>query len=295
MSSNPASERQLNVSATALWRIRVNSVLPDLGAAERRVAEYVLAKAEAVVGQTITEVAQHSKSSEATVVRFCRRIGYPGYQAVKIAIAQEVVPVWQNLEDDVTPDDKISEIKQKVFTRHIKALQETYSLVMDESLSSAVRAIQNARRLDLYGVGGSGAVARDAAHKFMKIGVRVTAFTDSNLQVMSAAHLRKGDVALAVSYSGSVRDVVEALQVARRSQATTIAITHLGSSPIVEASDICLFTTAMDIGHRSDAGASRLGQLAILDTLFAAVAISHGDAVAQAFQRMMEELAIKGY
>ena len=156
MSAGSDLDTGLQVAETAVWRLRADSVKSELSTAERRVANYVLAHSREIVGQSVTEVAQHSKTSEATVVRFCRRLGYAGYQALKIAVAQEVVPVWQSLDDDVCPEDDIDAIKRKVFSRGIQALQETYSLVENERLTQAVTAICAARRLDIYGVGGSG-------------------------------------------------------------------------------------------------------------------------------------------
>lgn len=289
------ADSTLNATQTPVWKLRVDSVMDDLGAAERKVALYILGHPSEVVGQSITEVANESNVSDATVLRFARRLGYPGYQGLKIAIAREEVPVWQNFDDEITPQDEIGGIKQKVFAHSLQAIKDTYALLDEESLQSAIDAIQSAHRFDIYGVGGSGCIAHDAAHKFMKIGIRPAVYTDSNLQVMSSAHLQEGDVALGISYSGSVRDVVEALAVAHRRGATTICITHLGSSPIVRVSDICLYTTAIDAKHRSDAGASRLAQLAIIDTVFEALAVAGGEEAAEAFRNMMEELSIKGY
>ena len=286
---------ELSASSTPVWKLKMNSVLPDLGAAERRVATYVAENPDSVVGQSVTEVANASGVSDATVVRFARRLGYAGYQGLKIAVAREQVPVWQNVEDDVSPQDDISAIKKKVFSHSIQALRDSYALVDDEGLKQAADAISQAKRIDVYGVGGSGCIAADAVHKFMKLGIRASVHVDSNLQVMSASHLTPGDVAIGISYSGGVRDVVEALEVAHRRGATTICITHLGISPIVEVSDVCLYTTAIDAKHRSDAGAARLAQLAIIDTLFVSLALSGGDDAAEAYRRMMEEMSIKGY
>jgi DNA-binding MurR/RpiR family transcriptional regulator len=285
----------VTVSRTPVWEIKLRSVLSVLGAAERRVAEYVLNNQDKIVYQSITELAEAAGVSEATVVRFCRRLGHKGFQGLKIALAQDIVPTLQAIHEEISEDDGVSEIKQKVFVGSIKALQDTVMITDDAELSRAIDAIAKAAKFDIYGLGGSGCIAEDARHKFMKIGVRSAVYTDCNLQAMSAALLGPQDVALAISHSGSVRDTVEALQIAKQQGATTICITHYAKSPISEVADIKLFTTSEEMMFRSDAMASRIAQLAIIDTLYVGVALKMGEKATQALKAVRQAVVSKGF
>lgn len=285
----------VKVSMTPIWEIRLRSALSSLGAAERRVAEYILNNPEKVIYQTITELAESTQASEATAVRFCRHIGYKGFQGLKIAMAQDLVPTIEAIHEGIQVGDNIAQIKNKVFFGSIQALQDTISIIDDTELEKAVEAIYKASKFDIYGLGGSGCIAEDARHKFMKIGIRSNAYTDCNLQAMSAALLGKGDTALAISHSGSVKDVVEALQIAKQQGATTICITHYAKSPITEVADIKLFTTATEMMFRSDAMASRIAQLAIVDTLYTGVALKLGERAEQSLKAVRQAVVSKGF
>lgn len=201
----------MDVIENPVWKIKIQSAAQKMGAAERRVADFVLEHPQSVVNKTITEIAEQSQSSEATVVRFCRRLGYKGFQGLKIAIAQEMVPPIQAMYEGITPDDSIEEIKNKVFYNSIEALQDTLKLVDNESLTSAINAISESNYIDIYGLGGSGCIASDVGHKFLKIGVRANVYVDSHLQMLSASNLGPKDVAIGISHSGNTKDIVNAL------------------------------------------------------------------------------------
>ena len=164
--------------------------------------------------------------------------------------------------------------KNKVFDSHIRALDDSVKVLDDDAFVRAVQTLASARCVEFYGTGGSGAIALDAHHKFLKIGIKGFASPDSTLQAMSASLLGAGDVVVGISHSGGNKDVIEALALARSAGATVIAITNYGQSPIRRVSDILLFTASKETAFKSDAVASRIAELAIIDALCAAVAFS---------------------
>lgn len=264
------------IHSRSAWEIRIDNALKRLSSTERRVADYLLDHAEEVIALSITEVAEACGASESTIVRFCRHIGYKGFQDIKIAIAQSKVPSLQVMYEGISEKSSIPEVKQQVFMSSISAMQETLEILDDKELERAVDAIYSARNIDIYGMGGSYVIAADAQHKFRKIGVRCEIFCDSHIQVVSASQLRKGDVAMGISYSGGSADVVEALELAKRNGATTICLTHMAKSPILRCSDIALTVAAKEMMFRSDGIVSRMAQLAVIDTLYAAVGLKLG-------------------
>ncbi|WP_156421780.1 SIS domain-containing protein, partial [Aureimonas ureilytica] len=118
------------------------------------------------------------------------------------------------------------QIAQKVFRTSIHALEETLSILDPEAFERAADLIFAARQRDLYGIGGSAQIARDVAHKFLRIGVRTSVFDDAHMMLMSAALLTEGDVAIAFSHSGQTTAVLEPLELARKRGARTIALTN---------------------------------------------------------------------
>ena len=276
------------------WEIRIDSAMRELSASERRIADFLLANPEKVVALSITEVADASDTSESTVVRFCHHIGYSGFQDIKIAIAQSEVPSLQVMYEGITEESTIPEIKKQVFLSSIDAMQDTLKILSDEELERAVEALYEANKIDIYGMGGSYVIAEDARHKFLKIGLRCQTYCDSHLQIISASQLGKGDVAIGISYSGSSKDVLEAMELAKKNQATTICITHMAKSPILRYSDIALCVTAKDMMFRSDGIVSRMAQLAIIDVLYSSVGLKIGKKALEILEDGRQATASKG-
>jgi len=165
----------------------------------------------------------------------------------------------------------------------------------DGMLARAAKAMQIATKVDIYGIGGSSAIAFDAYHKLHRIGVNCVALSDSELMATSAVLLSSEDAALGISHTGSSRDVVEALRLAKESKATTMCITHNATSPITKVSDITLFTAARETAFSSDAMTSRLAQMSIVDTLYLAVALSQYDRSLALIQKSRQASASKRY
>ena len=119
------------------------------------------------------------------------------------------------------------------------ALEETLSIFDPEAFERAADLIFHARQRDLYGIGGSAQIARDVAHKFLRIGVRTSVFDDTHMMLMSASLLGEGDVAIGFSHSGTTTAVIEPLELARKRGARTIALTNYATSPSPPSRMLC--------------------------------------------------------
>ncbi|HTJ27856.1 MAG TPA: MurR/RpiR family transcriptional regulator [Candidatus Limnocylindria bacterium] len=275
--------------------IRLQGAYSGLRAAEQRVADFILAHPDELIYLTVTELAERTNTSESTVVRLCQKIGYKGYQEFKIVLARDLVEPTTEIYAAIEPNDDVQTVKQKVFQANAQALRDTIEVLDDGELQKAVDALTKARRVDIYGVGGSGPLALDAYHKFLKLGMQAVALSDGDLMAMSSALLGPGDVAFGISHTGASRDVTDALNRAKSGGATTICITHRSSSPITKVSDIVLVTAAKQTAFRSDASSSRIAQLTIIDTLYVGVAHNNHDKAIDMIEKTREATASKRY
>ncbi|SRR6266542_1310997 len=274
-----------------LSRIRV--AMDSLHPAERRVAELVVNESGRVVHLPIAELASLAEVSEGTVIRFCNSVNCSGYQALKLALAADLAQPTLMLQEDIVAADAANPavVAQKVFASDILALQDTLKLLDPAAISRAVRAIESCSELVFFGIGSSHAVASDAAGRFLRIGMRAYAETDAHLQVVTASLLRSTAVAIGISHSGTSREPVECLALARRRRATTIAVTARHPSPLTEHADIVLLTMSTETRYREEAMASRIAQLSLLDSLYVAVAIRRPEASLDALRETSEALA----
>ena len=256
--------------------VRIRALMPSLAPAERRVAERVLADPATVAASTIGTLATECATSETTVIRFCRAVGFTGYPALRLALAAEggrsEGTNGRELTGDIAADDDLDKVVAKIAFADARAVEETAQQLDLDALHEVIEALVAARRVDVYGVGASGFVALDLQQKLHRIGRVAFAWTDPHIALTSAALLTPGDVAVAISHSGTTQDTVDTLALAQRNGATTVAVTNFPRSPLAGLGDHVLTTAARETTFRSGATASRLAQLTVVDCVFVGVA-----------------------
>ncbi|MGB3987914.1 MAG: MurR/RpiR family transcriptional regulator [Bacillota bacterium] len=262
---------------------------------EQKVAEYILTHPREVIGSPITELAEVIGVSEATIVRMCKKIGFKGFHELKISLAAQNVQPLQTVHEQIQDGDDMETIVKKVFAANIQTMNSTLNVLPVRDLKQAVDALAAANQIHFYGVGGSGSIAQDAAHKFMKTGKPVAAYVDTHMQVMAASLLGKGDVVVGISHSGSSRDIIEALELARKKGATTIGLTHYAKSPIDKVLDIKLCTASNETFYRTESTSSRIAQLSIIDALFIGVSLRDPEKAIENIQLTREAIASKRF
>jgi len=250
---------------------RIRMLMPELTPSEMRVTEIMLRSA-ADDGLQLKRVAADASISEAMVVKTAKRLGFAGFRELRSALnAYKQLPNV-DLHEDLGPDDSAEVIVQKVFRTAIHALEETLAILDMEGFKRAATLIHGAKHREFYGLGGSAQIARDVAHKFLRIGVRAPVYDDTHMMAMSASILKPDDLVLAFSHSGRTTGVLEAVQIARSNGAKVIAISNYNSSPLAELSDVVLCSTALGSPLTSENAAARIAQLNIMDAVFMAVA-----------------------
>ncbi len=275
-----------------LHKIRFS--VDNVGPAEKKIAEYLLDNAEEMIGLSITEFAERCGCGDATVVRFSRRLGLAGYQELKIRIATEL-SATSAIDSHIEKDDSCFDIFQKRMADIQASLKNTETVLDKQKLDRAAQTIMHADRIVIFGLGNSAAIAQDATHKFLRLGLAAQACCDNHMQAIMASHLRRGSVAIGISHSGSSKDIVEALRLCKVCGATTISLSNWGSSPIVESADIALFTKSDETKHSILAMSSRIAQLAIFDSIYTYIVLHTDKAAKQAIYNTEIALQHKKY
>jgi DNA-binding MurR/RpiR family transcriptional regulator len=250
---------------------RINNLKNDFTSSEKRIADFIIANVDRVYNSTASTLASLTNTSPASIVRFSQKLGYEGFQELKIALAKEV---HQNVFDEdkiyekITIHDSMNSIVNKTAAENINAIKNTIKLVDEKVLTEAIEAISSARRINIYGVGGSSLVAQDFQYKLVRIDMPAYIHTDNHLQLVSAANITNRDVAIAFSHSGKTIETYRAMEISKQRGAKTISITKFGKSPISDLADIKIYTTEVEKTLRMGAIASRIAQLTIVDILF---------------------------
>ncbi|WP_088042213.1 MurR/RpiR family transcriptional regulator [Bacillus sp. EAC] len=253
---------------------------------EKKIADYILQNPKHIIHSTITEVAEDLNVADATVFRFCKRIGFKGYQALKIALATEIMTPIQQIHEEINEKDDEITVANKIFKSNIRTLENTAQMLDSQSFKKAVELILQANRVFIYGLGGSSVIAMDAFHKFIRTGVKANAYTDSHFQLMSASQLSKEDVAIVISHSGSNKDTIRILQVLKETGAKTIGITGFPKSPLSQNVDVSLYTSSEETEYRPEALSSRIAQLSIIDALYVNIMILNSHKAKTSFEKV---------
>lgn len=260
---------------------------------EKNIADYILKDPKKIINQTINQVSESLDVADSTVFRFCQKIGFEGYQALKIALAAEVVAPMSDIHEDIKAGDSVSTVTRKVFQSNKKTLESTLQIMDHEMMESAVKMILGANKVEFYGSGGSAVVALDAYHKFIRSGINVNANIESHIQLMSASQLTSSDLAILISHTGATKDMLDIVQLLKENQVTTIGITNFAKSPLTKEVDISLYTASKETEFRSEALSSRLSQLSLIDALFTNVMVYRNKESKTALQKVRRAISMK--
>jgi len=253
--------------------LRIESIQESLTRAERRVAEAVLNDPQTAIFDSVTDLAEKAGVGETTVLRFCRTLGCRGYQEFKLLLAREETTSVRSLGENIDESDDPGTILSKVTHNNEQAVTQTSALLNVGAVTRTVEAIRTARQVQVYGVGSSGVTAVDAMYRFRRIGYAIEAITDPHFASMAATLLGRGDVAIGISHSGSTKDTLGALRLARQAGATTICLTGQARSPITSESDIVLLTAPREAPLQGSSFAAKIAQLHALDVIYVSLAM----------------------
>ncbi|SDN48281.1 DNA-binding transcriptional regulator, MurR/RpiR family, contains HTH and SIS domains [Tenuibacillus multivorans] len=268
----------------------IHSYYPSLTNSEKKVAEYVINHLDHVIYFSVTDLADEVGVGETTVLRFCRKIGLKGYQEFKLTIAQNISesPKHENVLSN-------SNLVQQIASNTIESVTNLASIINEEDLNRTIELIHEARSMHFFGVGSSGITALDAKSRLLRIGKHADAITDSHLQAMSAATLSEGDVVVGLSLSGSTRDTLESLKIAKENGATIIAITYYSRSPITQFADIVLLGGAKESPLEGGSLTAKISQLFVVDLICTGLALLEKEASLSMKNKTAEAVVNKIY
>jgi DNA-binding MurR/RpiR family transcriptional regulator len=265
---------------------RIRAAYSSLSGAERRVAALVLADPRAALVWSVETLAARCGASTATVVRFCRTLGYRGLRDFRLALAAEAKgSPRQELHESIEEGDSVLVIAQKVLASDLQAIEDTRQVLDADALQRAVDALAHAEQIVFFGVGSSLPIAMDAFYRFLRLGSPVSLVSDPHMQAVTAAQLTPGSVAFAISHTGRTRETLDALRKAKQAGATCILLTSHRETPLGQIADIELVTVCRETRFRTEAMASRIAHLSLIDTLYVAVGMRRGEAAHAALAR----------
>ena len=252
---------------------KVNREYYQLTGAEKKIADYMMLHQQECQFMSISQLAEETDVAEATVSRFCRRLGYSGYSAFKLALAGSASgrALANPLSGEVLPEDSVSDMCRKIYTHHVDAVTQTLEMIQPEAVQAAAELLLRANKVLCMGQGGSMILAQEAAHLFSTVLPNFFAVEDSHVQAVRAATLSERDAVLYFSYSGATRDLIDNMKIVRSRGACVILITRFPRSPGAGYADVVLECGSRESPLQAGSVAARMAQLYLLDILFSEV------------------------
>ena len=272
---------------------RISQKLPELSSAERRVAECVLAQSKWFVQAAVANIAQEARVSQPTVIRFCRSMGFSGLSEFKLnlsaSIGHDGMPY---VHEELNSTDSMQDVLNKVIANTAATVLGSRNSLNAADLDTAVKLMAKARRIEFYGAGNSGIVAMDAQHKLFRFGLSTVAYTDSHVQLMAAAVLSPQDVLVVISHSGSSRDLLDAIKIAKGNGAKIIGLNR-ADSPVAQACDCVISVITPEDSKKYTPMISRLLQLMVIDMLTIGLALHLGENVSEMLAKTKAGVKLK--
>jgi RpiR family carbohydrate utilization transcriptional regulator len=265
-----------------------------LSSVQKVIADYIFAHISEVCLLPISELAAKCDTSETTVMRFLRKLDFDSYQVFRVNIAQEIPHKHlESIYGEIDRGDAIETLIEKVVSSTARSIKDLEQMITSEDIRKAVALIKSARAILFIGIGSSSFIAFDAYHKFLRLGMRVTASADSHLMSILASQTTDKDLVIAVSHSGESRDILDCLKLAKKCNAAVITFTSYRNSSITKYSDVVLLSSATETKYRSDALVSRILQLVIIDILYVAIVLEMGPEAVERINRSRLAVASK--
>lgn len=264
-------------------------------ASEKKLADYILTVQDRTSHMSISELAEACDVADATVSRFCRRLGYAGFPDFKLAIANASVHRLKDnpLYGEITQEDTLEEISQKLLTANSLAMTQTLEVLNLQAISEAATILRDSRSVLCMGQGGSMLIASEAAHLFSTITNKFRPVSDSHMQAMAAAMIEECDTILFFSYSGSTLAMLDTLKMAKDQGAQIILVTRFPNSPGAQLANVVLQCGANENPLQSGSIPARIAQMYLLDILFSEYTRRNLDEAKENRNRIAQALAAK--
>ena len=239
--------------------LRLRQGVSGYSPTQQKLGEFVLSDPAKVLYFTITELARESETSEASVTRLCRTLGCKGYTEFKMALALDV----QRDQAPVAQGDRVDEVVEE----SVLALRDTARLLDRDMLLQAAQALHQARSVYIYGVAASAIVGDYLHYKLLRLGKPAQLLSDMHRASMSATTLGKEDLVVAISSSGSTRDLLHVVKLARKRGARVLALSNTPRSPLASISDMQLVAAKPEGPLSAGAMNAKVGVMLLVELL----------------------------
>ncbi|MEF3692593.1 MAG: MurR/RpiR family transcriptional regulator [Acholeplasmataceae bacterium] len=221
-----------------------------------------------LIYMSITELSSKIDIAEATILRFCKKLGYRGFQDFKLSLSQHIGSQTTTKSD--TKGDKLAE-------RANNALTQTALMIDYNTLNQVSDLIINANHVCVFGVGNSAVSPLFANQRLIRLGINISMTSDAHVQSIVVSNLTPKDVVILISVSGSTKDIIEVAEIAKERKTPVVVITNYPNSPICKYADYILASSGREAAYEGGTYCSIVSQMFLIDVIVDTIVEKIGD------------------
>lgn len=245
---------------------KISDAYPRLNKTSKLIADVYFKEPRLFLNKNLQELGTITKTSGASVMRFCKNLGYKGFKDFQIACAQEIPDKQKDLVDTIiNENDEPTSVLYKLEISLEKNIAKIGKTIDHDSLNTAVKLMYSAQKIYLAGEGASGLAAQDLFYKLIRGGKDTSYIQSSHIALEEAANITSADVLIVFSYSGLTQEPLLMVQQAQQNQAKIIAVTRKEDSPLKELADTVISLPANE----------KLLRYGAVNSLFAEIFVSN--------------------
>lgn len=244
----------------------IESFYPSFSKSDKKIADFFLSKKEEISYMSLQEITKKIKISEATIVRFVKKIGYKGFIDFKLEVAKQTKTLYEQSSGDYI---------ENIHNNINRTINNTKELMNADDIDKAINLIQTSKNIYIFGLGASGVAAMEMENRLLRYGLFTTSVTDSQFQIMYAATVTKDDLIIVISLSGESLELVYPLTLAKNNKCKIISITNHAMSTIAKLANISLLTAGKETPLDGGSLVAKISQLYVIDVLTTGYAIKN--------------------
>lgn len=256
------------MSKDILVRDRIFSIYDSLYDAEKKAADYLIAHQEDVINMSVSELAQNCDTSQATIIRFCKKIGCGGFHQLKLKLAGEQSRQEEPAASNEINIDNMEQSLHNIMTSKVEEIKATFHNFDKKDLRQVVDAILKADLIEFTAMGNTIPIAMDGTYKFNQLGLHAVTSPIWETQEAFARTMKEGDVFFAISASGASKRLIRMAEIVKKRGGVTVVITNQSRAPLTEICDHVIITATREHVFYDQVSFTRMAAMAVIDTLF---------------------------
>ncbi|MBE6828593.1 MAG: MurR/RpiR family transcriptional regulator [Ruminococcaceae bacterium] len=246
---------------------KIISMRSNFTMSENEIAQYVINNADLVATSTITTAATNTHTSEASINRFCKKLGYKGYNGFKTALAQESFYNSMKQQDMVEDTTVIASVTRDY--RHM--LANTSAMLDEDIIIGSVECIKQSKQIYIFSFSLTEIIAKELEFKLTSVGMYARSVTDPTSMHVIAANLKKDDLVIAIAPTIFMKDAHMLIETCKDHDVKVISITSFDSPKMNELVDYKFITSDKITAQNAISLSNNLIFLYVVDVIYTAL------------------------